>query len=267
MPGFLAAAAPSLIGGGLSLLGNLFGNSAQEDAAQAALQASRAQNVFGPGFSAVFGPNGLQGQLSGGLKRQFGNANQAANMFGERLSAFDVPAREAEALARFRAISQPQEEAARNRLRSRLFQQGRLGLGVTDTQGLKSNPEQLALESAIQQADLARQMGAFDQTQAELMNLSNLFGANSGLAQQLATLPVNAAQTGIAARTPQGIAAMAAGPGMNRANMFNSFFSSLGGSPGLQRGLGELFGGGAGVGSIPLLNRPGGPVTNPAFRY
>ena len=251
---------------GSSVLGGFLSNNSREDAAAAAAAAAQANNVSGPFGSIIFGPGGAQGQLSKPFRQILGQSQQGALSRVRQLNAFNRPQVEANALERFRALSRKPEEDALSRLRSNLNKRGRLGVGGGED---NANPELAAFFEAQARADLGRQQAAIGEADAREAALLNQFLALQGASSDLSTLPIRAGQLGVQSRTPAGIAALAANPGLARANQFDSFFASLAsgiGSGGFN--FGGLFGGGGGATTgARLLNRPGGPLTNPNFGF
>jgi len=123
---------PSIITGGASLLGGAISGGAQKDAAAAAAQALLLPNVSLAGVGSTGGTGGnqsfdLQSDIDPALLEFLGLlANQSISDFG----SFDQGQRSNAFLDLLRLQALPEEQARRSSLESRLFNSGRLGVGV-----------------------------------------------------------------------------------------------------------------------------------------
>lgn len=228
------------VGSGVAgLIGNDKAYGQEQAAAQAARTAANPVSVFGPGGNAVFRPGSNSYKLS--VPDRFQKASDAGILGGRRAldqyeafnpAGYDVNAE----VRRLRKLRAPDIAQARSQLQSQLLSRGRLGVGVGGgrTGGL-FQPETKALEEAILNSQLsdissaqdrAMQREALDydregQLLANAQGLFNIGGALQGGGQ-------GAAQLGVQARLPTGIAALQATPGNNQASSTRGFFSGLG---------------------------------------
>lgn len=112
----------------------------------------------------------LQTQLQG----------QAAGLFGQ--VGADPAAAQAQLYEQMRAVQRPEEERQRLALEERMLSQGRLGLGSSAYGG--SSPELLAQETARQEAMARANLGARQQSQAEMLQAGQLGGMLQGFGYQ-----------------------------------------------------------------------------------
>ena len=147
--------------------------------AQALAQEARAGTEFKPytvtsglaniattpegGFGIHLSPEqqALQAQLQG----------QAAGLFGQ---VGQDPAEQAAIFEQIRATQRPEEERQRLALEERMLSQGRLGLSSAAYGG--ASPELLAQETARQEAMARANLGARQQSQAEMLQAGQLGG-------------------------------------------------------------------------------------------
>jgi len=120
-------------------------------------------NKEGLGFNLGAEQQALADQLGQGASSMFSRATM------------DPAQREQEVFDRYMAMMEPGHQRQRQQLQQVLFHQGRMGL--SSNQGGGGSPEQLALETAIQEAQLKASFGAMDQAQQEMLNYGNLGGA------------------------------------------------------------------------------------------
>jgi len=148
--------------------------------AQALAQEARAGTEFKPytvtsglanvgttaegGFDINLSPQqqALQAQLQGQVGGLFGQVGQ------------DPAAAQAQLFEQMRATQRPEEERQRLALEERMLSQGRLGLGSAAYGG--SSPELLAQETARQEAMARANLGARQQSQAEMLQAGQLGG-------------------------------------------------------------------------------------------
>ena len=104
----------------------------------------------------------LQTQLQGQVGGLFGQVGQ------------DPAAAQAQLFEQMRATQRPEEERQRLALEERMLSQGRLGLGSAAYGG--SSPELLAQETARQEAMARANLGARQQSQAEMLQAGQLGG-------------------------------------------------------------------------------------------
>ena len=97
---------------------------------------------------------------------------QAGGLFGQ--VGADPAAAQAQLYEQMRAIQRPEEERQRLALEERMLSQGRLGLGSAAYGG--SSPELLAQETARQEAMARANLGARQQSQAEMLQAGQLGG-------------------------------------------------------------------------------------------
>jgi hypothetical protein len=148
--------------------------------AQALAQEARAGTEFRPytvtsglanvatdptgGFAVELSPEqqALQTQLQG----------QVGGLFGQ--VGADPATAQAQLYEQMRAVQRPEEERQRLALEERMLSQGRLGLGSAAYGG--SSPELLAQETARQEAMARANLGARQQSQAEMLQAGQLGG-------------------------------------------------------------------------------------------
>jgi len=97
---------------------------------------------------------------------------QAGGLFGQ--VGADPAAAQAQLYEQMRAVQRPEEERQRLALEERMLSQGRLGLGSAAYGG--SSPELLAQETARQEAMARANLGARQQSQAEMLQAGQLGG-------------------------------------------------------------------------------------------
>ena len=248
----------SIAGAGLNLLGSKLSQRSQERGAQAALSAGAPFSVKSRLGSTVF--NAGTGRLDIRPNPNFNRGIQRAGQIGLRslndLQSLDFEGREMAELERLQTLRAPLFADARAGLQSRLFNQGRLGAarggGLTDR---LFNPETAGLEEAIARTQLG-DIGAARQMSQDEQRF--LLGQATGAFQLPGIIQAplfDQARIGIAARTPQALAAMQAQPHLSQARTTEGFFGALGQGLG---GLGDsLFGGGGGSNFVNLRSHEG----------
>lgn len=218
----LGSILPSVLSAGIGLLGSSRGQSRMDDYAQQALQATRPLDVRSPLGSAVFSRNDLRLRLPGAISRDISGLR---GLRGDYFGLLNDPNFIQTEVDRLRGIARPNEDALRASLRSRLFNQGRLGLGVGNGMtGGMFNPELAALEEGFARADAGR----VDQARGEQQRLlGNVFGL-LGQETDLRALPLQAAQIGIQARTPSSALGPLYGAQQYAGRANDAFFGGLG---------------------------------------
>lgn len=218
----------SLLGAGVGILGNVLGGREEERGARAAQQASIPPNVVSPLGSTVFSGGVLNAALSPQLQQAFTTATQVGQGALSQLQNQNVGQLEAQRFQQLQSLAFPRESLLRAQARTRLFNRGRLGLGIGGGRtGLAFNPETAALEEALANARLARRESAGAFARAEQSRLLGQATGSLGLAQGLGSGLLGQAGLGVQARTPAGIAGLAARPGFGNASFLSNLFGGF----------------------------------------
>ena len=221
----------SLIGGGVGLLGQRFASDDREDAAQAALEASRPIDTLGTTGKAVWdtGDQKFKIKLSPALMRQAEALGITVDQLTGALNQTDFEGREAAELERLREIRRPSIDRARADLQDRLLRRGRLGAGVGGGRtGRLFNPESAALEEAIFAADLGDIGASRDFARGDERHLLQQLVGASNLQRGILTQPESLAALSRGFTPPAATQALQAVPGFASADTTQGFFSSLG---------------------------------------
>jgi len=148
--------------------------------AQALAQEARAGTEFRP-YTVTSGLANVGTTAEGGFDINLSPEQQAlqAQLQGQAGGLFsqvgaDPAAAQAQLYEQMRAVQRPEEQRQRLALEERMLSQGRLGLGSAAYGG--SSPELLAQETARQEAMARANLGARQQSQAEMLQAGQLGG-------------------------------------------------------------------------------------------
>jgi len=227
----------SLLGAGVGLLGNLFGQDEADDRGEQLLAQSQGPSSVVSPFG-TFLRDGDSVNLSA-TPTQLTDLNRIRQGREGLFNTFNDPDFVQSEVDRLRGISRPREDALRASLRSQVFNRGRLGLGVGGgLTGNLFNPELAALEEGLARADMARISQARQEQNRQLGLLGGLFGLENDIFSQVSR------NSGIAAGLRPSAAGLSGMAAADRRSMDanDAFFATLGNAVG-GLNFGGIFGG------------------------
>lgn len=224
----LTSVAPSLIGGGISYLGQ---KSAQEDFNRIAQQlAQQSQfspyNISGPGGSVAFNGNNVTASLSPELQAQLGLMDKATRGAFEDYMKFNAGDYADNYYGTIKNMNQPMDQAMTNDLLDRVYASGNWG-STTGAKDIYSYQQSKAIEDQMLRLQ-AQQAGAVEQDR-----LFNRYFKSAASQQTLAQSPYDLVALGANVGAQRSAAASSAAQypwlaASNSADASAAFWSSIG---------------------------------------
>lgn len=228
----MAVIAAAVIGGvataGAGYMGSKSNQAAASKVAESQLAASQPRHILGPTGEAAWDHRLGVLRLTPTMEQQI-RLGQIEGLTEPLFGLLNDPNFVQSEVDRLRGIARPREDMLRQSLRSRVYNRGRLGLGIGGgITGNAYNPELAALEEAFARADTERVGAARGEQQRLFGNLQGLIGMERDIRRE----PVELASLSLG--TPSSFGAFGAqNMGLQAQMGYNSaFYGELGRSIG-----------------------------------